>query len=181
MVMKRFLKLQPAAYVFALMYLCVSVPFVSAQQIPRVEEDNLAGNKIVLPDAAAGKVAVLVLGFTRASKTPTRAWAQKIEAGLGKTPGFELYSLPVLESLPHMVRGMVISGMKHDIPESQRDHFVPVLHNEAQWKTLVNYSEPDDAYLIVLDRSGKIAYQVHGRPNEQDYGLVRQHVESLLK
>lgn len=181
MVMKRFLKLQPAAYVFALIYLCVSVPFVSAQQIPRVEEDNLAGNKIVLPDAAAGKVAVLVLGFTRASKTPTRAWAQKIEAGLGKTPGFELYSLPVLESLPHMVRGMVISGMKHDVPESQRDHFVPVLHNEAQWKTLVNYSEPDDAYLIVLDRSGKIAYQVHGRPNEQDYGLVRQHVESLLK
>ena len=179
--MKKFLKLQPSAYAFALMYLCTAVPLASAQEIPKVEEDNLAGKKVVLPDAAAGKVVVLALGFTRASKTPTRAWAQKIEAGLGKTPGFELYSLPVLESVPHMIRGMVISGMKHDIPESQRDHFVPVLHNETLWKTLVNYSEPDDAYLIVLDRSGKIAYQVHGGPNEQNYALLRQHVESLLK
>ena len=181
MVVKRFLKLRPASCVLALTYSWAAVSLASAQQIPKVEEDNLAGHKVVLPDAAAGKVAVLVLGFTRASKTPTRAWAQKIEADLGKTPGFALYSLPVLESVPHMIRGMVISGMKHDIPENQRDHFVPVLHNEAQWKTLVNYEAPDDAYLVVLDRGGMIAYQVHGEPNEQNYGLLRQHIESLLK
>ena len=56
--------------------------------------------KIVLPDAAAGKVAVLIFGFTKASKVPTSAWAEKLQADLGTRSEFELYQLPVLESVP---------------------------------------------------------------------------------
>ncbi len=154
---------------------------IAAQQMPKVDEQNLAGQRVVLPDAAAGKVAILILGFTRASKEPTGEWRQKIQAELGRAIGLEVYTMPVLEEVPAFVRGMVISGIRRGTPESQRDHFVPVLHNEAEWKKLVNYKEADDAYLVVLDRSGKIAYQTHGPLTAQSYAQLRQRVEEMLK
>jgi uncharacterized lipoprotein YbaY len=74
--------------------LTVTVWAQSAQPMPHVEGENLAGHKIALPDDASGKVAVLVFGFTKASKEPTNTWADKILAEYGSRSGFELYQLP---------------------------------------------------------------------------------------
>jgi hypothetical protein len=35
---------------------------------------------------------------------------------------------------------------------------VPILEDEAQLKQLVSYPEPDDAYVVLLDRSGQIVW-----------------------
>ncbi len=153
----------------------------AAQQFPRVQEENLVGQQVVLPDAAASKVAVLVFGFSKASQIPTEAWAKRILSDFGKAPSFQLYQLAVLQSVPRMFRGMIISGIRKGVPESQRANFLPVLHNEDELKTLVGFKEPDDAYLLLLDRSGKIAYQMHGAASDQSYEQLRARVESLLK
>jgi hypothetical protein len=81
------------------------------QPTPRIEGESFAGQKVMLPDDAKGKVAVLVFGFTKASKGPTSTWDQ-IFSEFGNQTGFVLYQLPVLEDVPRFVRGMVISGMK---------------------------------------------------------------------
>lgn len=153
----------------------------AAQQLPRLQEENLAGQQVLLPDATSGKVAVLVFGFTRASQTTTESWAKRIQTDYGKTAGFEWYRLPVLEEAPRLIRGMIVSGMKKGVAESQRANFVPVLHNEAELKKLVGYKEPDDAYIVVLDRGGKVAYQTHGASADPGYAQLRAQVDSLLK
>ncbi len=153
----------------------------STQQIPRIDGESFAEHQVVLPDAASGKVAVLIFGFTKASGTPTGAWAKKISAEFGTRAGFEVYQLPVLEDVPRLFRGMVISGIKKGVAENKRDHFVPVLHGEAELKRAVNYREPDDAYLVLLDRTGKVAQQIHGPLNDANYSRVRKEIESLLK
>ena len=161
---------------------CVSLSLgAAAQQFPRLQEDNLAGHQVVLPDVASGKVAVLVLGFSRGSSTPTGAWAKRIQSDFGKTPGFGLYHLAVLEAVPRMFRGMIISGIKKGVPENEQANFIPVLHDEAELKKLVGYKEPDDAYVIVLDRSGNIACQTHGATPDPNYPQLRAKVERLLK
>ncbi len=154
---------------------------LAAQGLPKIEGDNLAGNHVTLPGAASGKVAVLILGFSKASKAPSSAWAQRIETDFAGIPDFVLYQLPVLEDVPGFIRGMVISNIKKDVPESRRDYFVPVLHGESDLKELVTYKEPDDAYLILLDPGGKIAYQIHGMLSETGYTEFRQHIVALLR
>ena len=154
---------------------------LAAQQFPRLQEENLNGQQVVLPDAASGKVAVLVLGFSRASSTPTGAWAKRIQSDFGKTPGFELYQLAVLEAVPRIFRGMIISGINKGVPESERAYFLPVLHNEDQLQKLVGFKEEGDAYIIVLDRSGKVAYQTHGASVDPAYAELRTKVQGLLK
>jgi hypothetical protein len=151
----------------------------SVTPMPKTQGESLAGHTVVLPDAAAGKVAVLVFGFTKASKIPTSAWAEKLQA-VGTRPDFELYQLPVLEDVPRLIRGMVISGIKKGVAENKRDHFVPILHGEAELKKLVGYKEPDDAYLIILGRTGNIVKQIHGAANDANIAQVISTIESLL-
>jgi ATP10 protein len=177
------MKLRCAVLVFSIalvIFLSMSLD-AAAQQFPRLQEENLAGKQVVLPDAASGKVAVLVFGFTHASQTTTGAWAKQIRADFGKSAGFELYQLAVLEEAPRLIRPMITSGIKKGVPENERANFVPVMHNEAELKQLVAYKEPDDAYLVVLDRSGHVAFQTHGATPEPSYAVLKAKVESLLK
>ena len=113
--------------------------------MPTIDGESFADRKVILPDATRGKVAVLIFGFTKASKEPTNAWAEKLQADLSPRPGFEMYQLPVLEDVPRFIRGMVISSMKKGVRENMRDHFVPILQHESELKKLVNYEEKDDA------------------------------------
>ena len=168
-----------AACVF-LAILAVGMCAQATGPMPRVEGESFAGRHLVLPDEARGNVAVLVFGFTKASKAPTGAWAERIVSEFGSRPGFELYQLPVLEDVPRLIRGMVISGIKKGVKENVRDHFVPILQGEADLKKLVGYKEPDDAYLVILDRSGQIIRQVHGAYSEAEYKQVEDAVQSLL-
>ena len=166
---------------FASVLLLFTVTWAHAQQMMlRVEGESIAGRKVVLPDAAKGHVAVLVLGFTKASKTPTSAWGSRIASEFGSQSGFELYQLPVLEDVPRLIRGMVVSGMKKGVKENMRDHFVPLFEHESELKKLVGYREPDDAYLVVLDPSGEIVDQVHGTFSDALYARLREALHKLL-
>ncbi|HEV2398117.1 MAG TPA: hypothetical protein VGS27_14320 [Candidatus Sulfotelmatobacter sp.] len=147
--------------------------------LPAIEGESLAGGKVTLPEAARGKIAVLILGFTKASKEPTSAWANKLY-GERPSAGLQIYQLPILEDVPGFIRGIVISSMKKGVPEDRRDHFVPIVKHEAALKKLVSYKEPDDAYLIVLDVSGEVAFQIHGPSSDVAYRELSSKVQSLL-
>ena len=159
---------------------CTLLPSADAQTtpVPKLEGESFSGRKVVLPDDASGKVAVLVFGFTKASKGQTSDWARKLSADLRARA--EVYQLPVLEDVPRFIRGMVISSIKKGVPENERDHFVPVLQGEAELKKFVNYKESDDAYLAVLDRSGKVVQQMHGALTDSAYSSLRTQLEASL-
>ncbi len=169
-------------FVRMIVFLIFLVPSIAqvVPQMPKIEGESLAGQKVALPEAAAGKVAVLVFGFTKASKAATSAWATKLLADFGTKPDFELYQLPVLEDVPRLIRGMAISGMKKGVPEKRRDHFVPILQDEPELKKFVRYREPDDAYLVVLNRTGMVIAQTHGVPGETNFSGLRAEIESAL-
>ncbi len=152
----------------------------NSQPMPRIEGESLNGQKVVLPDAVSGKAAILILGFTKASKTQCGAWADKLYRDSFKHEGVEVYQLPVLEQVPRFVRGMVISGIKKGTAENRRDNFVPILQNESELKRLVAYKEEADAYVIVLDPAGKIVDQFHGPPSEPAYSKLSSDIDALV-
>jgi len=153
----------------------------SHSPMPPLEGQSLAGRKVVLPDAAAGNVAVLIFGFTRASKTPTSDWAKKLRADFPIQSALDVYQIPVLEDVPRLIRGMVVSGIKKGVPENERHHFVIVVQSEAELKKFVGYKEPDDAYLVLLDRKGNVVQQLHGQHASDSYEHLKQALGSLLK
>ena len=163
---------------FALMLSALAL--AQPQNMPTISGESLAGNKVVLPEAAKGKAAILVFGFTKASKDPTKSWATKLNSEFASQPDFVLYQLPVLEDVPRLFRGMVISGIRKGVAQNLRDHFVPVLQGEARLKNLVSYKEPDDAYVVMLDRYGRIVEQLHSSSPDARYSQLETEIRSLL-
>ncbi len=88
--------------------------------------------------------------------------------------------MPVLEDVPRLIRGMVVSGIRKGTAESKRNHMVPILQHEAELKTLVHYKESDDAYEILLNRSGQIVLRTHGAVNQENYSRVHSEIDALL-
>jgi len=58
-------KLSPCFVLFAIL---LSAAAQSGVRFPRIERKALAGSTLAPPGAAAGKIALLIFGFTRASK-----------------------------------------------------------------------------------------------------------------
>jgi hypothetical protein len=129
----------------------------AAESIPRIEAKAVSGKTIVLPDAVAGRPAVLIFGFSKDSNKQTEQWSKRLHSA--QVP---VYTLPVLESVPRLIRGLVVSGIKGGTAAADRDYMLPVFSGEAALKQLVQFSQPDDAYVVVLDASGKIQWKGHG-------------------
>ena len=158
----------------------VSAVAQTGQLMPTIAGETWQGTEWCFPTQHEDVVAVLILGFTKASKTPTSAWAKRLSTDFGTDPGFQLYQLPVLQDVPRLFRGMVISGMKKGVPENSRDCFVPILDGEADLKKAVGYHEVDDAYLVLVDRNSQFVWQAHGPMTEAVYISLQTKIRSLL-
>ncbi len=126
---------------------------LAAQQFPAIEAQNLREHRVKLPDGAP---AVIVMSFTHASQNQTKAWSQRIGTQM------PLWSIAVLEDVPRLVRGMASHGIKSGVPEPQRERFLLVYHGEKELKQAAGFSTPDDAYVLVIDKSGAIRWKFHG-------------------
>jgi hypothetical protein len=55
------------------------------------------------------------------------------------------------------------------------------VHNEDDLRKLVGFKAEDDAYIVVLDRNGKVVYQTHGTSVDPGYTDLKTKLEALLK
>lgn len=163
--------LQSARLVAALLVAATLTPLTGAatsESLPSLECESLAHQKVTLPAAAAGRVALLVIGFTRGSREAAAEWARRLRRDLGLDRAdrvdrsMALFQLAVLEDVPSLLRGMVAAGIRRTLPKEEHDRFLLVLRGEAELKRLVSFAAPDDAYLVLLDRSGGVRLRKHG-------------------
>src|SRR5215510_4942554 len=91
--------------------LCVFSGVLPAQTtLPRTEAETLTGKKAVLPDDAKGHSAVLIVGFTKRSQSQTMAWSRQLAKDYGADTQILRFSIAVLEDVPKLFRGFVISS-----------------------------------------------------------------------
>src|SRR5579862_5734053 len=126
---------------------------LGAQQFPRVEGENLLGEKVTLPDAAAGRPTAIVIGFTHASQKQVKSWGASVQEEL------PIYSMAVLEDAPKLVRGMAFRGIKGSVPEEQRGRFLVIYQHEKELKQAAGFDQPDEAYVFLLDKDSAIHWR----------------------
>jgi hypothetical protein len=150
-----------------------------AERIPEVHGTSLSNEAVNLPEALRGKVGVLVLGFSRGSRDAVAGWGRRLATEYGESPTVMYYQMPVLASVPGMLRGLIVRSMRSSVPGLAQARFVPIMDNEAAWRTLVHYGLPDDPYLLVVDGQGDVVWQTQGRPTDATYAALKQQVEAL--
>jgi hypothetical protein len=148
-------------------------------QIPSVHGTTFSDNKVDLPEDLQGKVGILVVGFSQSSRDGVTEWGKKLAVDYADSPNVMYYAMPVLASVPKMMRGMVQGRIKSSVSDRGRPHFLPLIDNEMSWRALAHYNRPDDAYILLVDGNGRVRWQSQGPPVEATYAELKQQVESL--
>ena len=151
-----------------------------AQQIPATQAKTLDGTAVSFPDAATGKPLLFVIGFSHKGGEESREWNKRLAPLYLKDAHVLYYEAAVLAGVPSLVMKMILHGMRKDIPGDEQSRFVLLESNEQAWKTVVNYSAPDDAYVIVANPSGRVAWQTHGAVNDAQAAALQSAVAKLL-
>lgn len=153
---------------------------VSGQHLPTLRGEYLTGREAVLPQAAEGRVALLLLGFTYEARFPVEAWAERFREQFQSDPRVTFYEVPMIGGLARLAKWFIDSGMRRGTPPADHEHVITVYRDTHTWKQRVRLGDPTAAYLILLDRTGKVTWRYAGLLEDREYQALSTKVLELL-
>jgi hypothetical protein len=157
-----------------------AIPMFAQDRLPVLKGDFLTGKPAVLPDAAAGKAALLALGFTYDSRFAVEAWIARFRKDFDHNPEVTFFEIPMIGGMARMGKWFIDSGMRKGTPKSDQENVITVYGGVEPWKQKVGFKAPDAAYLIVIDKSGIIRWQYGGAFDETAYATLASQVRQVL-
>ncbi len=150
------------------------------ERLPELRGEFLTGRKVVLPQAAGGRVTLLLLGFTYKSRFAVEAWGKRFRAQFQSDRRVTFYEIPMIGGAARLGKWFIDSGMRRGTPKEDYEHVITVYRNTGSWKQHVSYVDPDAAYLILLDRTGKVAWRYQGAFQEGAFQALIRKVSQLV-
>ena len=149
------------------------------QSIPRIDVVSLNGRPVSLPKDFANRPAIFVIGFSQSGGNECGLFARKLAKETSVVDGKVLvYEIAMLESAPRIFRPMILHGMRSGVPPTEQDRFLPLFHDEAQWKQIVGFSKsaPNDAYILLVSPTGAVLWTGHGRYSDELFSEFKKHL-----
>jgi hypothetical protein len=153
----------------------------SAQTIPSVKAKALDDSEVTLPKPTSQQIQILILGFSKKSGEVCMPWGKHISGELLLDPRVNYYQMPQLEGVPRLVKPMILHSMRGELTPQQQAHLVPLFDKQDEWKKLVNFSAPDDAYIILTNPDGHVVWQDHGSFSDATFAELKKAVANLLE
>ena len=164
---------------FTAVLLCGAMA-LSAESLPGTEGENLLGQKVKIADSLKGKIGVLVIGYSRSAGDITAAWDKRLSADYASNPAVTIYQIPMLGGAPGFIRGTIVSGMKKGVPAPKQANFIVVVKDEDEWKRVCGYQKGEDAYVVIVDKTGEIRQHSPVDAKLGNYSSVHDQIEKLI-
>lgn len=139
-------------------------PLRVGQTLPPFEGEFLTGRTAALPSASAGKVTLILMGFTYASRFPVEAWGGWFRNITGMNPSVTSFEVPMIGGLAKLGKWFIDSGMRKGTPAELHENVMTVYSGAGDWKQRMGTSSANenDAFLILLDQQGTVRWLHHG-------------------
>lgn len=149
--------------------------------MPKIEGEDLSGHKAILPDAAKGKVTLVAMGFSYESRRSVAAWTNRFRHDFGQHPDATFFEVPVISGMARLAKLFIDSGMRRGTPKEDHDKVITVYGGAADWKDRLGVADTDLAYLLLLDRDGKVRWRHAGPFEESVWPELRDATEAALQ
>jgi hypothetical protein len=83
------------------------------QQLPTLAGQFLTGRPATLPQASAGRVTLIALGFTYASRVPVEAWGGWYRTEIGSRTDVTFFEIPMIGGVAKLGRWFIDRGMRN--------------------------------------------------------------------
>jgi hypothetical protein len=157
-------------------------PLAVRDSFPRLEGEFLSGRKAILPDAASGKFALVLLGFTYQSRFSVESWAEHVRTAFAQRGNATFFEVPVLGGFARLGKWFIDSGMRAGTPKDLHDNVITVWGDVDRWKTFMGFTSAaqDDAYLVLIDPNGRVAWLYRGGHTDAAFAAMMRVVEDKL-
>lgn len=158
-------------------------PLNTGDTLPELRGEFLNGKPAVLPQAASGRPALLLLGFTYDSRVAVETWAARFrEQYKSAGDSVTFYEIPMIGGMARMGKWFIDSGMRKGTPKQDWEHVITVYGGVSPWKTRTGFRDPKAAYLILMDGAGKIVWRHSDSGfDEQAFASMRDAIDKLRR
>lgn len=150
------------------------------EPLPELRGEFLTARPAVLPQAAQGRVALLLMGFTYRSRFAVEAWAERFRMEFPSDPRLTFFEIPMIGGAARLAKWFIDSGMRRGTPKPDYEHVITVYGDTKAWKHRVRYTDPNAAYLILLDPTGKVAWLHRGAFEDAAFQALCARVSELM-
>jgi len=155
-------------------------PLRVGDRLPRLEGEFLTGRPGVLPDAAAGRVALVALGFSYASRVPVEAWAGWFKEAYAGRQGVTLFEVPMIGGAGRMAKFFIDRGMRKGTPKELHENVITVYGGTGPWKQRLAVVDDRVAHLVLLDAAGTVRWMHAGPFDAARAAEAGQAIDALL-
>jgi len=164
-----------------MIYAVIALAITMLQPLPVLKGKYLTGRDATLPADSKGKIALLAFGFSYDSRHAVEAWSNRFRKDFGKDSRVTFYEIPVIGGAAQLGKWFIDSGMRRGTPKADYEHVITVYRDTDDWKQRVSFGDSDAAYLILLDRNGRVAWQHQGAFDAPSFQSLSARVENLLE
>jgi hypothetical protein len=132
------------------------------QRLPELRGEFLTERKAVLPEAASGRTALLLLGFTYDSRFAVEDWAKHFGERFRGRPDVTFYEIPMIGGIARLGKWFIDSGMRKGTPREAHENVITVYGGTDAWKKRTGYKDPKAAYLILINAAGDVVWRHQG-------------------
>lgn len=148
---------------------------------PKLRGETLDGQALVLPDAASGRVTLLIISASKKAGDRTGPWRERFLADFSSDARVTCYTAALLEEAPSIFRGMIKTGMRSGTPPAARGHVVVSISDEAVWKKYLDLSDDKLPGVLLLDGSGHVRWSYNGVLEPDRYSALKTATTDLLQ
>jgi hypothetical protein len=147
----------------------VFLAVTASRVLPSVTVQTLSGEQVVLP-RDLGQASIFVAGFTKASRSETELWAQRLRADARVSTRVRIYEVSILDGVPGFLRSMIVKQMKSGVAPARQKQFLIVTDAADSWKRALDATGNDDhSSLILVQPNGEVVWRGHGPVAESAY------------
>ena len=152
-----------------MIYAAFALAIAMLQPLPVLKGKYLTGRDATLPADCKGKTALLAFGFTYDSRHAVEDWSNRFRKDFGQDPHVTFYEIPIIAGAAQLGKWFIDSGMRKGTPKELHENVITMYGGAAPWKTYLNYKNPDDAYLVLIDPTGAVRWHNNGKFDEAAY------------
>ncbi|HEX4485775.1 MAG TPA: hypothetical protein VH088_05880 [Terriglobales bacterium] len=152
----------------------------AGSQPPKLHGQTLGDKPIILPDASAGKVTLLVVSISRRAGERTAPWRERFAADFASDPHVAYYVVALLEDAPSFIRNMIRSAIRKSTPAAQQSHVLTSATGEAAWRKYLDSKDDTQPIVLLLDQTGGLRWSYNGALDSDHYASLKDATSATL-
>jgi hypothetical protein len=145
---------------------------VIGKTFPALEAETVEDRKVILPDAVAGKYALLGLAYSKKSEDELNSWFQPVfekfvqkNKGLFEGFGYDVhvYFIPMFTGVNAAAAGTAKRKAAKNIDPQLLPYILFFKGDLKPYKDVLDFEKKDIPYFFVLDKTGRIVYATSGK------------------